>query len=126
MRFPILFLLAWMLGACASTTAPYQPELVNDVELAPDDRVEPPTAIEKPFPAWPPEYRERGIAGDVVAKGIVGLDGRLREVEITSTAHELLVPLLLEVLPKWRFEPATLNGEPVEVYYDIVQRFTLY
>jgi outer membrane biosynthesis protein TonB len=31
----------------------------------------------------------------------------------------------VEAVRKWRFEPATLNGEPVAVYYNFTLNFRL-
>jgi TonB family protein len=31
----------------------------------------------------------------------------------------------VEAIGKWRFEAATLNGKPVDVYYNLTVNFTL-
>jgi protein TonB len=30
-----------------------------------------------------------------------------------------------EAVKKWKFKPATLNGKPVDVYYNLTVNFTL-
>jgi TonB family protein len=60
-----------------------------------------------------------------VASGIVGRDGRLREVEISSSDDPLFTQALLAAVAEWRFRPATVNGQPVAVFYHLVHDFTL-
>ena len=113
------------LGCAAAPEPAYVPEIVDPIVLTANDVAEPPVVLEKKFPAWPAEYRAGGITGEVVVQGIVGLDGRLRDLEVVRTDHELLAASALEALREWRFQPATLQGRPVEVYHTITQRFRL-
>lgn len=113
-------------SACTATTqTDYVPELAEQVTLASDDVVEPPQVLERPTPSYPPELRGRGIEGLVVVKGIVGRDGRLRDVQVVRAENDLLIPPLLESLRQWRFRPATVNGKPVATYYTVTQRLII-
>ena len=120
-------ILSTLLGfGCASTSAPPPVELrlLDGAQMQEGDVATAPEVIERVFPEWPAELRERGIQGVVVVDGVVGLDGRFRIEKTVRADHEALVPLLVDAVSKMRFKPATLNGEPVEVYWQLTQNFS--
>jgi periplasmic protein TonB len=102
--------------ACASTPSAAGP---------PEQVVVQPEAIERQAPTYPPELRAAGVEGEVVARAVIGEDGRVRDVEIVRTDHPLFAEALLETVPRWRFRPATVDGLPIEIDYTLVQQFKL-
>lgn len=112
----ILLLACLLTAACASTP----PDTG-----APEQVVVEPEVLERPLPVYPPELRAAGVEGQVVARAVIGEDGRIRDVEILRTDHPLFSEALLATIPSWRFEPATVDGQPIEIDYTLVQLFTL-
>ena len=106
--------------AC-STARPVPPlELAEDIAIAPDDVVTRPEAIHRQAPEFPPELRDRHIH-KIVAKGVVTREGLLENVQIL-VADPPFTEFVLDALAQWRFKPATINGEPVAVYYTVTFR----
>jgi tetratricopeptide (TPR) repeat protein len=71
------------------------------------------TPIRKVDPVCPMEPHLR-ISGIVRFTVTIGKDGSLVRVQLVS-GHPLLVPGAMDAVKQWRFEPRTLNSEPVEV-----------
>jgi TonB family protein len=87
--------------------------------------VEAPRVIYKTKPNYPEALRRLGVAGDVAVSVIIGTDGRQRQPLIVD-AHAggpALKYLALDTLRQWRFEPAKLVGQPVQVYYVLTINF---
>jgi TonB family protein len=75
------------------------------------------------IPIYPNPARRGGIQGTVVIRAVIGIDGRLNDIQ--STGHELLVPAAEEAIRRWRYIPHHLNGEPIETNTTISVRFVL-
>ena len=48
-----------------------------------------------------------------------------KEVKVLKGLPMGLDQAAAEAVKKWRFKPATLNGKPVDVYYNLTVNFTL-
>ena len=55
---------------------------------------------------------------------VVGVDGRVASITLVS-GHPLLVPAAQAVVQDYVYEPALVNGQPVEVVTQIDVNFTL-
>ena len=44
--------------------------------------------------------------------GVIGVDGRIRELQVVN-GHPLLARVALEAVRQWVYEPTLLNGKPV-------------
>ncbi len=78
----------------------------------------------QPMPVYPPLARAARVQGTVRLEGILGKDGRVRELRVIS-GHPLLAPAALEAVRRWIYKPTLLNGEAVEVVAPIDVNFTL-
>jgi protein TonB len=78
-----------------------------------------------PNPAYPAEARSRGVQGAVIISGVVSKDGQLQSLRVISSSNPLLETSVLETLQLWRYKPALLNREPVEMTTVITLNFTL-
>jgi protein TonB len=88
----------------------------GDVRLAhPIHRVE---------PRYPQLAIAAHISGAVELEGIIGTDGRIRDLHALS-GNPLLVPSALEAVRQWVYLPTLLNGKPVEVVGPITVIFRL-
>jgi TonB family protein len=82
--------------------------------------------ISKTNPTYPADARAEGIEGTVLLKAIVSKDGSLLSTRsISNGVDPRLVSAAMAAVPLWRYEPAMLNGEPVEVITTIAVTFRL-
>jgi periplasmic protein TonB len=72
--------------------------------------------LQAPPPRYPPAELKRGIQGTVHFKVRVGVDGRVRDIEIikTSGSRGLDRAAILQIKRRWIFEPRLFNGEKIE------------
>ncbi len=70
----------------------------------------------------PPMARQLKLRGLVTIEAMVGRDGLLRDVTVVS-GHYLLAAPAKAAVEKWRYQPALLNGSPVESKVDIKVTF---
>lgn len=75
-------------------------------------------------PVYPPLARQARIQGAVMLQAIIGKDGRIEKLRLSS-GHPMLAPAAIEAVKQWRYRPYTLNGEPVEVETEITVNFVL-
>ena len=64
------------------------------------------------------------VQGTVKLLGVLGTDGRIRELQVLS-GHYLLVNAAVEAVRQWVYAPTLLNGQPVEVQAPIEVNFIL-
>lgn len=93
------------------------PDVYIYTDVLPDPVVEVP-------PAYPELARDARVEGTVLAKLLVGKDGRVLDVRIENS-----IPLLdgaaVEAARQWVFTPALANGRPVLVWVAVPFRFRL-
>ena len=75
-------------------------------------------------PAYPPLARQARVQGTVRVNGVISRDGTVRSLELIS-GHPLLVNAALAAVRQWLYDPARLNGQPVDVLLVIDVNFTL-
>ena len=85
-----------------------------------------PTPIMQVPPEYPFKAREQGIEGYVAVKFMVRPDGSVGNVNILSAKPEgIFNEEVRRVLPRWRFQPGRLKGEPVASWVVTTLRFDL-
>jgi len=72
-------------------------------------------------PIYPPKAERNGIEGVVVAKVIIGPDGRVNDVIVIQT-HPVFEATVRDAIAGWRFSPLVVNGKATTVY--TIFRFT--
>lgn len=85
-----------------------------------------PVAIYKPEPEFSEEARKMKHQGVVLLQGVVGADGRPRELRVIRPLGMGLDEKAIETVKTWRFEPAKKDGAPVAVLVQIEVLFNLY
>lgn len=85
------------------------------VIYSPEDRyVVGPVEVTRKMPNWnPPPTVQRGVYHGLL-EVVIDERGLVESVKILTSVAPSYDPLLLEATKKWRFRPATLNGEPVK------------
>jgi TonB family protein len=74
----------------------------------------PPRLVRRRVPSYPPFARAHGVEGSVVLRVIVGKTGGVDEVSVVS-GNPVLARAAMDAVREWRYEPATLNGQPTEL-----------
>jgi TonB family protein len=76
-------------------------------------------------PLYPPEARAAHISGTVVIQATIGKDGTIQNAKVVSSPDDSLSQAALDAVRQWRYQPYTLNGEPVAVMTTINLSFSL-
>jgi protein TonB len=79
---------------------------------------------ENSAPLYPPEAKAAGISGTVVLRAVIGVKGRVTELQIVS-GPVALQQAAMDAVRQWQYRPYLLNGEPIEVNTQINVVFTL-
>jgi periplasmic protein TonB len=77
-----------------------------------------------PQPVYPPLARQARVSGVVRLAALIGTDGRMVDLRVTS-GHPLLAKAALDAVKQWVYRPTLLSGSPVEVVTEITVTFTL-
>ncbi|MXY68701.1 MAG: TonB family protein [Acidobacteriia bacterium] len=79
------------------------------------------------FPAtYPPDAEREGVTGTAVLEAVIGTDGNPASVAIVNSIVDgRLADAAAQAVTQWRYEPALLNGRPVEVTVTIRVAFEL-
>lgn len=84
-----------------------------------------PVKVHTPKPQYTELARRARIQGLVIVQAVIDKQGRVVDVEVLKGLPMGLDQAAVEAVRQWRFEPATLNGKPVDVYYSLSVTFTL-
>ncbi|HEU0045437.1 energy transducer TonB [Sphingomonas sp.] len=77
-------------------------------------------------PVYPAEERRAGNEGVVTVRVLIGVDGRVREVQRVASPSEAFWRVTEQrALGKWRFKPATRDGVPYESWRTMTVRFRM-
>ncbi len=85
----------------------------------------PPRAIFAPQPVYPESARRAGIQGAVVLELLIDRSGAVAEVTVVHGQPLGMTDEAVKAARRWRFEPSTFGGRPVNVVYRLTVRFTL-
>ena len=75
-------------------------------------------------PKYPEEARQNRVSGTVRMHAIIATAGSLKQLDVLS-GDPLLMKAAVDALRKWRYRPATIDGEPVEIDTVVDMIFTL-
>ena len=84
-----------------------------------------PVPIDAPQPIYPEIARRARIEGVVLLSTILDKSGRVTDVKVTKDLPFGLGDAAAAAVARWRYRPATLNGNPVAVYLQVTVTFTL-
>jgi protein TonB len=86
-----------------------RPDIYSDA-----DRIQPPVPVQRDVPPWrPPDATARQGTHRGMVELIVSEQGNVEAASITESVHEAYDRALVEAAQRWRYRPATRNGEPV-------------
>lgn len=84
-----------------------------------------PVKIFAPEPRYTEEARRARIQGMVILRAVIDENGDVVDVEVLKDLPLGLVESAVETVKRWKYEPATLDGGPVPVYFIISVGFHL-
>ena len=91
----------------------------------PKSGANPPKPIHTPDPEYSKEARKAHYQGTVVLWLIVAADGTPRNIKVARTLGLGLDEKAIEAVRKWRFKPATKDGNPVPVQINVEVAFRM-
>ncbi len=74
-----------------------------------------PTATRKVDPAYPTQLMQQNVSGTVILYAVIHADGTVGGVRVLRGVDERLDRFASEAVAQWKFDPATKNGQPVDV-----------
>lgn len=83
-----------------------------------------PSVVRRVEPLYPEEARRERVSGIVVLEVLVDKSGNVRDAIVLKDLPGLSEPALTAVR-QWTFQPATLNGEAVDVIFNLTVNFKL-
>lgn len=88
-------------------------------------QIEMPKLVNKVQPTYPQDAKAAGVQGSVVLQLVITQEGAPVSIKVISSPSGVLSESAMEAVKGWRWEPAKLNGAPVEVVSDVTINFTL-
>ena len=89
------------------------------------DNVTPPRKISARDPSYTKKARRARIQGPVILQAIIDREGHVVDAKVRLGLSLGLNAEAIKAACSWRFRPATLDGEPVPVYHNILINFRL-
>lgn len=89
-------------------------------------KVEPPEALGRLRPSYPPGAAARGVEGSVILSAMIRKDGLVDDVRVMGSPDTELEEEAIRILTKCHFVPAKLNGQPVDNLMVFVLDFQLH
>lgn len=88
-----------------------------------DGDVKKPTRLSAPQPSPTSRARAAGVEGSVVVQAVIDERGQVTHTRVIRGLPLGLSEAAVEAISQWRFQPASLDGEPVAVYYNLTVNF---
>lgn len=119
-------------SAARPGTPGVEPTAVPQADAASDSVVQPlrvggdvtaPLVLTRIQPVYPEEARRARLSGIVIVEAIVDRHGNVGHVRVLKGLPMGLDRAAAEAIEQWKFQPATLHGEPVDVYFILTVNF---
>jgi protein TonB len=79
----------------------------------------------QPRPEYPADLQAAGVQGTVRIRAIVSKEGAVLHAQVMNTVDPRLAQSALDAVNQWLYQPALLNGEPIEIMTSIDIDFSL-
>ena len=81
--------------------------------------------LQQKKPIYPASAESVGIAGTVLLRAVISVDGGIMGLTLLSSPNPALADAAMDAARQWRYQPTLLNGQPVEVVTTISVNFRL-
>jgi TonB family protein len=75
-------------------------------------------------PVYPPMAKTQHVSGDVRIDALIDANGRVSSMKVIS-GPSLLHQAAMDALKQWKYQPATLDGNPVSMHLTVTIQFRL-
>lgn len=82
---------------------------------APSADLSQPLVTREVDPAYPTQLMRQNVSGTVILYAVIHSDGTVGNVRVLRGVDDRLDRFAREALAQWKFDPATKNGQPVDV-----------
>jgi len=86
--------------------------------------VKPAQLLSSVAPAYPQLARNQRLSGDVKIDALIGENGHVSAMKVIS-GPALLHQAAMDALRLWKYQPATLNGQPMAMHLTVTIQFKL-
>lgn len=76
-------------------------------------------------PVYPRSAIMARMEGYVIVQGVVGRDGRPRDIEVVRASHGIFREPALKAIEQYRFKPGEINGRTVNTRFTLTMNFQL-
>lgn len=121
-------------AAPTSTSALEPPQTTTSTSKSTSDQQKPPVRvggtvkepkkIKNVAPVYPEEAKSAGVQGVVILEVLIGKDGAVTNTKVLRSVA-LLDMAAIEAVEQWKYEPTTIDGEPVELLMVVTVNFSL-
>ena len=87
--------------------------------------VKAPVVIERVEPVYPEDYRRLRLSGIVIIECLISETGEVVDARVLKSIGPEIDMAGVDAVRKWKFRPATLNGEPIPVIFNLTINFKL-
>jgi TonB family protein len=110
-------------AAAAALTPPQtaRPAAIDKVKIG-ADAVQA-LLVSEVAPVDPRDAKDAHIGGKVLLRATIGIDGRVRDLELLSAPDPSLAFSAFRAVSQWQYKPYQLNGHPVEVETTVTVSF---
>jgi TonB family protein len=98
----------------AVATGPYVPGIAG---------VTSPVVIRRVQPAYPAGPLRIHMSGWVIVECIIDKTGHIRDVRVVHSSSGAFEQPAIDAVQQWVFSPGTMNGQPVDVIFDLTVKF---
>jgi len=112
-------------GTGESKEAPPEPPKPDEGPLRVGGDVKAPIVTHRVEPNYTDSARKAKITGVVIVEAIIDKEGNVDKVHVIKGLGMGLSEAAAEAVKHWKFKPGTLNGEPVDVIFNLTVNFTL-
>ena len=82
-------------------------------------RIEAPVVVKRVELVYPEGAKKAGVQGIVIVEAIIDRNGDVRDVKVLKPLPMGLDAAAVAAIRQWKFKPGTLNGQPVDVIFNL-------
>lgn len=90
-----------------------------------NDKITPPKPLVRVNPGYPDAAKREGISGLVIVEAMINERGTVDDAVVLKGLPHGLDQAAVDAIRQWTFEPATIDGKPVPVIFNLTINFKL-